>query len=127
MAVTVVRQNDDMQKMFVTPGWTTDTTEKLAGRVGRHARLFDEDEDEIEDCMICGQPSKEVLCVECTHEQFAWKGVGKGAPRWALPWAQLHSFLSRLVSRRSSLERGLLTTGSQGIRICIYICIYIFM
>ena len=85
MAVAVRRQSDDMQKMVVAVGWTTDTTEKLAGRVGRHARLFDEGEDEIEECMICGEPSKEVLCVECTHEQFAWKGVGKGARRWALP------------------------------------------
>ena len=85
MAVTVGGQSDDMQKMFVTLGWMTDTSEKLVGRVGRHARLFDEDKDEIEDCMTCGEPSKEVLCVECTHEQFAWKGVGKGARRWALP------------------------------------------
>ena len=79
MAVAVGRQSDDIQKMVVAVGWTTDTTEKLAGRVGRHARLFDEDEDEIEDCMMCGERSKEVLCVGCTHEQFAWKGVGKGA------------------------------------------------
>ena len=88
MSVTVRRQSDDLQKMIVTLGWTTDTTEKLAGRVGRSARLFDEDEDEIEECMVCGEPSKEVLCVECTHDQFAWKGVGKRARRWALPLAQ---------------------------------------
>ena len=74
MAVTVRRQSDDMQKMVVAVGRTTDTPEKLAGRVGRHARLFDEDEDEIEECMICGEPSTAVLCVECTHEQL-----------WALP------------------------------------------
>ena len=88
MAVTVRRQTEDMQKMIVTVGWTTDTTEKLAGRVGPCARLFDEDEDEIEECMVCGEPSKEVLYVECTHEQSAWKGVGKGARRWTLPLAQ---------------------------------------
>ena len=88
MAVTVGRQGDDMQKMVVAVGWTTDTTEKLAGRVGRFARLFDEYEDAIEECTICGEHSKEVLCVECTHEQFAWKGVGKGARRWTLPLAQ---------------------------------------
>ena len=41
--------------------------------------------------------------------------------------SEVHSFLSRLVSRRSSLEPGLLTTGSHGIRIRIYICIYIFL
>ena len=81
----VERLSDDMQKMVVAVGWTTDTTEKLAGRVGRFARLFDEHEDEIEECTMCGEPSTEVLCVECTQEQFAWKGVGKGARRWALP------------------------------------------
>ena len=88
MAVTVGRLSDTTEKMVVAVGWTTDTTEKLAGRVGRHARLFDEDEDEIEECMICAEPSTEVLCEECTHERFAWKGVGKGARRWTLPQAQ---------------------------------------
>ena len=81
MAVTVGRQNDDMQKMVVTVGRTTDTMEKLAGQVGRFVRLFDEDEDEIEECTICGESFQEVLCEECTHEQFAWKGGGKGACR----------------------------------------------
>ena len=81
MAVTVGRQNGDMQKMVVTVWRTTDTMEKLAGHVDRYALLFDEDEDEIEDCTMCGEPSKEVLCEECTHEQFAWKGGGKGPRR----------------------------------------------
>ena len=57
MAVTVGRQNDGMQKMVVAVGWTTDTTEKLACQVDRHARLFDEHEDEIEECTICGEPT----------------------------------------------------------------------
>ena len=47
-----------MQQMVVTDGRTTDTTEKFAGQVDRYARLFGEDEDEIGECTICGEPSK---------------------------------------------------------------------
>ena len=100
MVAIVGRQSDDMQKMVVTVGRTTDTTEKLVGWVDRYARLCEEDEGEIEDCTICGEPSKEELCEECTHEQFAWKDGDEHCLRPRV----VHSFLSSLVKWRPSLE-----------------------
>ena len=68
--------------MVVAVGRMTATTEKLAVRVDLYAAklktvMRPRDEDEIEECTICGELSKQVLSEKYIHDQLAWKGGGQ--------------------------------------------------